>query len=173
MDFEFFETLTRKDAEKYLQRFLETERATIPPTLDEARSAGVPVDYSVASISPLFSWIAPQVDHRQVTEAFDVPDWISSTSQQDFVELADASKPLILRAAFYLGEAFARNYVHLRWDIGHADFAHQQQPAVVGFRNSMELPVLLVTENLFLNALDSANMSNEFDRVINAWIKRV
>jgi hypothetical protein len=173
MDFEFFENLSTEGAEQYLQRFLEVERSGIEQTVRVVRSAGVDVDYSLESIAPFIVWTAESVRTRDVPKPADLPDWLAtSTPAEDFVEVAEGSRPLVLRAAYYLGECLVRNRPNLRWGVGSADFAHQQQPSVLGFPGDQELPVLLVAENTVLNATQADDPRAAVERPINTWIDR-
>ena len=53
-----------------------------------------------------------------------------------------------MRAAFYLGETFVMGFPPLQWRIGNPTYAQKNQPVVGPFKAGMELPVLLVAENL-------------------------
>jgi hypothetical protein len=173
MDIEFFENLSVEDAERYLQRFLEVERSGIKRTVRVVRSAGVEVDYSLESVAPFIVWTAESVRTREVPKPTDLPGWLAtSIPAEDLVEVAEASRSLVLRAAYYLGESLVRNRPNLRWGVGSADFAHQQQPSVLGFRGDQELPVLLVTENTVLNATQADDPRAAVERPINTWIDR-
>jgi hypothetical protein len=172
MDFQFFEELSREDAETYLQRFLEVEAAEIEETLSEASGDGLRVDFTVPSVAPLLAWLAKRVGTESVAAPDDLPDWITSTRATEFIEFDRPSRRLVLRASFYLGESFVRSFSNLDWGIGHPEFAHQQQPTIRGFRDGMELPVLFVAENTFLRALDAADAGEEFSQMVDAWAHR-
>jgi hypothetical protein len=152
---------------------LAVERAAIDESVRSARSAGVEADYSLASIVPFLIWITERVETHEVSPTPDSPEWLAeSIRPEDLVEVGESSRPLVLRAAYYLGESFARNRPHLRWGVGSSDFAHQQQPAVLGFGGGVELPVLLVAENTLLNAIQAEEPRAAIEPVIDTSIAR-
>jgi hypothetical protein len=79
---------------------------------------------------------------------------------------------LVLRAAFYFGESFVRAYPALVWAVGRADTAPQGQPVVTGFEYDMELPALLVAENLIARKIRGDNSTLDARRAVSVWQSR-
>jgi hypothetical protein len=55
---------------------------------------------------------------------------------------------LVLRAAYFLGESFAKDYPELHWGRGNRETALQNMPVISGFKGNIEMPPIMVTENL-------------------------
>ena len=76
---------------------------------------------------------------------------------------------LALRGEFYLGEAFRVSHPGLSWAVGNTETAEQGQPVITGFRFSMELPVLLVSEIQFTRALAADPTGPDVRAVVSVW----
>jgi hypothetical protein len=99
-----------------------------------------------------------------------VPEWIRVTPgyARSLFDLDEGSKVLALRGAFYLARHFLP-HPRLSWAVGCAETAPQGQPVVTGFKFSMEMPVLLVLENLFARALAGEPAGPGVSGVTAAW----
>ena len=100
-----------------------------------------------------------------------MPEWIRATPEyaSNLFDLDEDSKVLALRGGYYLGEPFRVSHPGLSWAVGNTETAEQGQPVITGFRFSMELPVLLVSENLFARALTSDPMGPDVRAVVAFW----
>jgi hypothetical protein len=175
MDFAFFEGLTADEAAAYLARFLEVERGALTEVQAEAARDGVEADCSVLSVAPMFAWLASRVQTVPQSPDPSLPAWIreSESYQDNLFDFVEPSKVLILRGAFYFGEAFVRSYPQLRWDVGRPGTAPEGQPVVAGFRKGVELPVLLVAENLVARGVTGAAVADEASRAVRTWADAV
>lgn len=98
----------------------------------------------------------------------DVPRWIRQAHKAGITEFDDDSQALLLRAAYYLGECFAR-LPDLYWATGDPEYMEKHMPVVAGFRSDEELPPLVVVENLFARIVGDAHPSKEIDETIEVW----
>jgi hypothetical protein len=106
----------------------------------------VVADFSLASVGEVLDWIGARVEVVDVPPPAAVPDWVQAVLDQNgagFRDIAEASQPLVLQAAYYLGASFVTSYPVLHWDIG-------REPVVSGFGSGEDLPVLTVAENALL-----------------------
>lgn len=175
MDYEFFEALTPEQAQTYLDRFLEVESKEILETLDAARAAGVRTDYSVDSIPELLCWLATRVNVVQVEPPEDVDSWVRDAMEQQhggFRDFDDATRPLVLRAAYYFGQSFVESFPNMRWAPGRADRIEFQQPVITGFPTDADLPCLVVAENILLDA-DDPDFEGIARTAVDAWRERL
>jgi hypothetical protein len=114
---------------------------------------GGAADYSLASIEPVLGRIAERVEVEDVAPPDGAPAWVGEAMRGHrggFRVVAASSRPLVLRAAFYLGQSFVISRDGLRWDIGRRDRAEVRQPVVAGFPAGDDLPVLTVAEAVLL-----------------------
>jgi hypothetical protein len=171
VNFQFFEGLSEADAKLYLERFLITGREPLGWLTREAASLGIDADLSVASITPVFGWLTGLASAVPLEPDPAVPEWIRATPEyaSNLFDLNEDSKVLALRGGYYLGEAFRVSHPGLSWAVGNTETAEQGQPVITGFRFSMELPVLLVSENLFARALTSDPMGPDVRAVVAFW----
>jgi hypothetical protein len=113
----------------------------------------VVADFSLASVGEVLDWIGARVEVVDVPPPAAVPDWVQAVLDQNgagFRDIAEASQPLVLQAAYYLGASFVTSYPVLHWDIGREDRPEVRQPVVSGFGSGEDLPVLTVAENALL-----------------------
>jgi hypothetical protein len=175
MNYQLFESLSETDAEVCLERCLTTGREAPGPLTRDASRRGINADLSVASLMPVFEWLTGLASAVPLEADPAVPEWIRVTPEyaRNLFDLDEGSKVLALRGAFYLGEAFRVSYRCLSWAVGRAETAPQGQPVVTGFRFSMEMPVLVVSENLFARALAGEPAGPVVSAVIAAWEAKI
>lgn len=110
-------------------------------------------DFSLASVPEVLAWIGARVEVVDAPPPTEVPDWVQAVLDQNgagFRDFAEASRPLVLHAAYYLGESFVTSYPVLRWELGREDRPEVNQPVVTGFGSGGDLPVLAVAESALL-----------------------
>jgi hypothetical protein len=93
--------------------------------------------------------IGARVELVDVTPPAAVPAWVKAVLDQNdagFRDFAEASRPLVLHAAYYLGASFVTSYPVLRWALGREDRPEVRQPVVTGFGSGDDMPVLAVAE---------------------------
>lgn len=175
MNFAFFENLSPDEAEQYKTRFLELGRAALPALVADARLAGVNADLSIESVAPVLEWMAGLASTVAREPDPSLPVWIrmSDNYEKNLFDFDERSKVLILRAAYYLGESFVRSQPRLTWAVGRVDTAPQGQPVVAGFAYSMELAVLLVTENLFARLVTDGPSVAGVAQAVETWASKV
>jgi hypothetical protein len=154
VNFAFYEELTADEGREYLDRFLEVGGEKLPDLVAAAEADGVTADLSLDSVERVVAWVARQAVTVPLSPDPELPDWIraSKTYEANLFDFDEASKVLVLRLAFYLRESFARTCSKLAWSVGRKDTAPQGQPVITGFIHRMEMPVLLVAENLVVRA---------------------
>jgi hypothetical protein len=175
VDYEFFESLSSADAQAYLERFLELGGRGVAELSPGAEADGVRADWTVASVAPFFAWLGPRVDVVQTDPPPDLPPWIRTAMEQEhggFRDFEPESRALVLRAAYYLGQSFVSSHESLEWGLGRKDLLEFQQPVVTGFRTDVDLPALVVAENLFLDVTD-AGFEDRVRTVVGTWSKAV
>jgi hypothetical protein len=143
-------------------------------TRDAARR-GIDADLSIASLVQVFERLAGLASAAPLEPDPAVPEWIRATPEyaRNLLDFDEGSKVLALRGAFYLGEAFRASHPGLSWAVGRAETAPQGQPVVTGFKFSMEMPVLPVSENLFARALAVEPAGPDVSAVISAWEAKI
>ncbi|MEA2317717.1 MAG: hypothetical protein QOD44_1906 [Solirubrobacteraceae bacterium] len=136
------------EAREYLARFLE-EGAAAAAAGFGSPEAPVVADFSLASVPEVLAAIGARVELVDVAPPAEVPGWVQAVLDQNgagFRDFAEASRPLVLHAAYYLGASFVTSYPVLRWDIGREDRPEVHQPVVTGFGTGDDMPVLAVAE---------------------------
>jgi hypothetical protein len=111
------------------------------------------VDFSLASVPEVLEWTSKRVGVVEVPAPAEVPEWVQAVLDQNgagFRDFSEASRPLVLHAAYYFGASFVTTYPVLRWDIGREDRPEVRQPVVTGFGSGEDLPVLTIVENALL-----------------------
>jgi hypothetical protein len=111
------------------------------------------VDFSLASVTEVLEWTSRRVEVVEVPAPVEVPGWVQAVLDQNeagFRDFSEASRPLVLHAAYYFGACFVTTYPVLRWDIGREDRPEVRQPVVTGFGSGEDLPVLTIVENALL-----------------------
>ena len=143
---------TEFEAREYLARFLEEGAAAAAAGFGDPK-APVVADFSLASVPEVLAWIGSRVEVVDAPPPSAVPDWVRAVLDQNgagFRDFAEASRPLVLHAAYYLGASFVTSYPVLRWEVGREDRPEVRQPVVTGFGSGEDLPVLAVAESALL-----------------------
>lgn len=171
MNFGFFESLTRADAEAFLERFLDVESSVAPMFLASLSRELSVQEYSIDSVAPALRFISSQISTFKKNPDDHLPDWITTSPSyaRGLFEFDDASKVLILRGAHYLGESFVRTIPHLKWSTGHPDTAEQNMPVVTGFQSSLEMAPMLIVENLFRRMIADNAEPAVIDVAVDFW----
>jgi len=174
MDFKFFESLSRSEAQDFLENFLEVGSKTSLEMINAAALEYISADFSLNAIAPVLRWLLSKTNTIPKPQDEAIPLWIRETEiyASTLFELDEESKRLALCGAYYLGESMVRHSSKLRWATGDVETAEQNMPVVTGFRYS-ELAPLLVVENLFCRVIREPARIDEVDRAINAWIARM
>jgi hypothetical protein len=152
LDWWVFREGTEEESREYLARFLEQGAAAAAAGFGDPE-APVLADFSLASVPEVLAWIGGHVEVVEAPAPAEVPPWVQSVLDQNgvgFRDFAEASRPLVLHAAYYLGASFVTSYPVLRWEIGREDRPEVRQPVVTGFGTGEDLPVLAVAESALL-----------------------
>ena len=80
MDWEFFESLSEAEANKFLDNFLSVESENIKDLLEQAQKANLTADFSVDSIAPLFQWGLSKIITIPKEPDGTLPEWIRNSS---------------------------------------------------------------------------------------------
>lgn len=171
MDWGFFESLTKAEAELFLKNFLRESGVGFERMVPDLSRNGVRSDFSLDSIALVYRWVLPKLKTSSKEPDKSLPEWLlqSESYTKYLFEFDDDSKVLILRAAYYLGESFSRASDGLSWSTGDRKAAHQNQPVVVGFENRMELPVLGVAEAIFNGLVAGTRSLEDMEQTIEKW----
>ncbi len=166
MDFQFFESLSEKEAEDFLEQFLRLESQNCGALIERSRAQGLKLDYSVDSVPPFMIWVARDLRKFSIEPDGKLPDWIrnSESFTKYLFEFDDPSKTLILRIAYYIGASFVHQFPWLRWAIGNKEFAQVNMPVVSGFIGGFEMPPILIAENLFARVAADPTKESDMSR---------
>lgn len=171
MNFELFETMSPQEAREHLQGFLETESAAVESLRAGAEQSGVEMNFSIDSLPSVLRWIIGKVQIVRVPVPESEPEWVRSFHKDGLIDFDEESKYWILRAAYYLGECFVRNYPSLQWTTGDPEYIEKNMPVVAGFRNGDEMAPMMIVENLFLRILGDSAPITSIDTAIETWMK--
>lgn len=171
MDYAFFENLSAEEAQAYFERFSEVESREVETIVVAAQTNGIAADFTVESIPGVFSWLHSRIRVVAVEPANDVPAWLRKSMERHhggFLDFDEESRPLVLRAAYYLGQSFVAQFAELAWALGRAERAEFQQPVVTGFRTDADLPPLEVAENLLLRG-HMPGLDARLQKAVETW----
>jgi len=127
MDWQFFESLARTEAQESLNNFLSVEAVAIQNLIESAHEQGIIAHFSVNSIDPLFRFSLSQIETFAKESDESLPDYIreSSSYLDNLFEFSGSSKVIIVKLAYFLGDAFVRTYPQLLWATGNQEIAEQ------------------------------------------------
>jgi hypothetical protein len=175
MDFTFFESLTKKEAEVFLDNYLNVESKAAAEMIIEAERDGIKADFSIQSTSYVLKWILYRVKTVPQKMNSSLPEWIRGYDSyvSSIIDFDEPSKVLILRASYYLGESFIRYSDKLSWTTGNPDTAEQNMPVITGFVDQIEMAPMLVTENLLLRIVVDGAPDKDINRAIESWLSDI
>jgi hypothetical protein len=168
MDYEFFHSLAPDEALALLNDFIESQGKSVERMKSTAATDGVALDYSSTSLANVLKWMMKGVRIRRLPVPPEEPDWIRQAHRDGLIDFDDDSRSVILCAAYYLGESFARR-PGMRWATGDAAYLHKNMPVVAGFHLDQELPPMVVIRNVFARVLGDGAPSTEIDSTLRAW----
>ena len=168
MDYEFFDSLNSEEAQALLNSFLESQRKALEEMTPVAARDGVVLDYSLSSLADALKWMIKLVRVHHAPVPAEEPWWIRQAHPDGLIEFDDNSRTVILRAAYYLGECFAR-LPGMRWAIGNPEYLEKNMPIIAGFRHDEELGPLVVIRNVFARILGHGMPVAEIDSTIEVW----
>jgi hypothetical protein len=149
------------------------ESEEVNQSTQDAKTAGVTADFSVDSIPALFAWLLQSIEPLAKDPDPEMPGWMREAheSMGGFIDLADESKPLVLRASYYLGESFVRSFPILTWGLGRPGVAQYHMPVITGFADDDEMAPMLVAENLVRRSLSSRDFFGPVEEAVSVWTK--
>ena len=173
-NFEFFESLSAEEAERFKVRFLDEGARALAGLRSDVQRAGVVAYLSIGSIVPVLTWLATHVVAMRRPPDTSVPDWIKTWPEyeKNAIDFDTPSKGIVIRAAYYLGESFVHEHNALSWALGELDTAEEHQPVVTGFSGSAQMAVLLVATNLFARIAVDRSKTGDVKRAIDVVIER-
>jgi hypothetical protein len=175
MRFDYFDSLTPADAENFLREYLSIESRAVEDLRKEVERDGVAADMTLTSIQPVFVWIAERLRTLRRDPDPTLPWWIreAESYRNSLFEFDEPSNVLIMRASFYYGEAFVRYSSTLSWGIGRRDTALKNMPVVTGFSHKLQLPAILIAENLFIDILNDSKGPDAIGQTVEAWRQKM
>lgn len=175
MNYAFFDSLSRPEAEDYLHAFLTEIALGFDEMAARAAADGLVLDYSIQTIAPLMLWALPQLKTVPLPEDLNVSAWIRQTKEyaDGLYDFTGSTRILVLRSAYYFGESFVREFPQLGWGVGNQDYAEKHMPVVWGFKSRLELSPLLVSENLYRRVISDGSKSHSFATAVEYWRRNV
>lgn len=175
MDFGFFDRLSEADARRFLRNFLDREKEGFASMEPELCSDGIDTRIQMDNVESVLRWILSRLRAIRREPDASLPSWIRSTSHcvNGLIDFDVPSKVLVLRAAYFLGQAFVECYPDLSWTIGNSESAVKNMPVVAGFRSSMEMSPIMVTENVYKRILADGAPVEDLSRMIQSWKGKV
>ena len=170
MDFDFFKNLSSEKAKKFFDNFLVEAEKGFLKIKPEIEATGIIVNYTTDSLLPVFKWIVSRLKTLPEKEDESLPIWIKETEtyKKGLYSFDEVSRILILRFAFYMGECFIKSYKGLKWSIGTAKTMQQNMPVISGFKNKIELAIMVVCKNMFSKAIEDNDIENA-ETAIRTW----
>lgn len=171
MKLHIFKAMTKEEAQEYLYEFLAFGQNEGMRILEGNLHFTTDLDFSIGSLPGVLKELVPKL--KTVPREADpkVPEFIRNTEdyQKGLFDFDEGSTNVLLAAAYYLGEAFVRNFPHLKWATGNVDYIQANNPVVTGFKFKKELSPILVTENIFSGVISGIRDEDSINTVVEGW----
>jgi hypothetical protein len=163
--------MTKEQALDCLDGFLQFGKERCVEILETNTHFTTEIDFSIESLPPVFAELLNVLKTVRKEPDPTLPEFIrqSDTYKQNLFEFDEPSKPIILAAAYYLGETFILRYENLSWSIGNSKFHQCNMPVIKGFYSNQELPAILVTENIFGSIFAGMKDVSSIETTIETW----
>lgn len=171
MNFDLFGSMSPQEAFDHLRGFLEVEKKALQEMEGAAAHAGLTLDFSLSSLPSSLRWFLSMVQIVRVPVPDCEPAWIRDFHKDGLVDFPEASRYIILRSAYYLGECFVRANPGLSWAVGDPEFIQKNMPVVVGFRSGDEMVPMMVCENVFARIHDGRAPESDIDKMVTTWVQ--
>jgi hypothetical protein len=168
MDYEFLESLTADEAERFLDEFRKSQSHALEQLRPLAASEGVCLDLSLSTLADGLKWMIKGVRVHRIPVPLEEPWWIRQAHADGLTEFDEDSKTMVLCASYYFGECFAR-LPGLRWSTGNDETLHKHMPVITGFCFGKELPPLVVVSNMFARILGHGDSEAGISETIKVW----
>lgn len=170
-----FETLTKEEARKVLGNFLELESKAVHDMLSTASAEGIDGGFSVGSVVPVLEWVVAKLNTVPKEPDETLPWWIRECDSyvEGLFEFDRPSEVLVLRAAYYMGESFVRNFELLSWSTGNPETVEHNMPVVIGFQDGMEMAPVMIVRNLTRRILSGRGAGEDIKHVVDKWVSFV
>lgn len=143
-----FEKLTKKNAQAFFDAYIQHKDEALASLITEAEAAGITLDYSPESLSPLWQWTSPKYQYADRHPPQDkmpiwyVPEYVNEPHFSG-PPLTIESAKIIDWLAYYFGEVLIRNLKGLKWVVGDSkNSAYPYKPAVEGSLSTYPLRVI-------------------------------
>jgi hypothetical protein len=137
--------LTKDEARHVLERFLELGREALLYHVPD----WAPLDYSRVSQIRLWDKYVERIRAQQLTD-----------EDKDI---------LFVRLGYYFGESLLRANPKLTWGTADPEFAHANQPVILGFPHKIEAAVVIIATNCILSVAEGRSPPDRTERGINYW----
>ncbi len=106
MDFSFFESLSKQEAESFLNNYLSVESKAFLGMIGLIEKDNIIVDFSIQSIPIILKWIFDKIKTIPMQIDETLPKWLieCDSYSKGLFDFDEPSKVLILRASYYLGD---------------------------------------------------------------------
>lgn len=164
--YDAFECMVDEDAERLLAWFL----AEGPAGLADIAPTGN-LDYSLETLPARMEACASRLTTTTAEDEKSDRNHVAGPTerQSGLFEYTSEAKRLITGCSYYFGECFIRAHPHLRWASGNPLHDTGAGPALVGFANKLEMPVLLVVDTLFGKRIENPAAEKVFDKIVRQW----
>lgn len=171
MDYQRFRSLATVEAEQLLTTYLEIGQSNAEEMATFAGTGGVQADLSISSVPKVLRWLHSLLRTMEREADPHLPEWIrsSSTYREGLFDFDEPSKAMVLQASYYLGESFVRSFDRLRWAVGAKDFVQENMPVVAGFADGIEMPPLIIVNNLFRRTITDPSRASDFEAAVGFW----
>ncbi len=174
MKISIFETMSKEEAQEYLNEFLTFGKDRGMQMLEENLHFTTDLDFSIESLPTVFKALIPNLKTTPRDPDPNVPEFIRNTDdyRKGLFDFDDPSNAIILAAAYYLGETFVRNFPQLNWATGNPDYLEGNMPVATGFKFKKELAPILISENIFRSAVSGSHDDASIDKAVEIWSTR-
>ena len=171
MNFKFFESLIKKEAQEYLDEFLLFGKGRGIKILQENLHFTIDTDFNIESLSSILKALTPILKTTPCEPDLSLPEFIRNTDsyKKNLFDFDEQSKSIVLAAAYYLGETFVRTFEQLSWATGNTNYAEGNMPVVTTFKHNIEMAPILIAENMFGGVISGMRPINSIDTAIEGW----
>ena len=161
--------MSTTEAERFLNEFCSHGLTDTPPLLC------ITPDYTVSHLPTVFRQIGIEMKTEKRDPNQALPDWIQKTPsyKKGLFDFDIPSQRLLMWMAYYLGETFVRSEASLRWGIGSPDYAQCNSPVIKGFSHGLEMPTIMIVENLLRDLIIKSIESNRIEEAVSYWSKMI
>jgi len=171
MNYEYFQSMTENEARIFFMSFINEGKNILRQTFPELLYKNGYLECKISEIENVFKKLLTKISLKRITPDNESLKWVmnNSINRNEFYQIAPKSECHFICASYYFGECFVQLSEMLSWGIGIVDSMDKNMPVIRGFKNSLDFPVLDITETVLIELISNRQTYRRLESIVRYW----